>query len=124
MLAVAERLHYVPSSVARALVLGQTHTLGLIVSNNASPFFSEIVRAIEGATNAAGFGLLLCNSAESQDQALRCLAMLISKQVDALILTPVQSNSAYVALLQRSGIPFLLLLRRFPDFETDSRGSR
>jgi LacI family transcriptional regulator len=120
VLAVAEKLHYVPSSVARALVSGQTRTFGLIVSNNASPFFSEIVRVIEGTTNAAGFGLLLCNSAESQEQALRCLAMLLSKQVDAIILTPVQSDTRDVALLQRSGIPYLLLLRRFADLAADS----
>lgn len=117
--AVAERLNYVPSSVARALVSGTTKTLGLIITNSASPVYSAAVRTIEGAANAAGFGLLLCNSAGSQERALRCLAMLQSKQVDGLVLAPVQSDRRDVAVLQRSGIPFVLLLRHFSDLPTD-----
>ena len=37
ILAVAEQLHYVPSSVAQALASGATKTLGLIITNSASP---------------------------------------------------------------------------------------
>jgi len=119
ILAVAERLHYVPSSVARALASGTTKTLGLIITNSASPVYAAVVRAIEGAAHAVGYGLLLCNSAGSQDQALRCLAMLQSKQVDGLILAPTQTDRRDIAMLQRSGIPFVLLLRYFSDLETD-----
>ena len=119
ILAVAERLHYVPSSVAQALASGATKTLGLIITNSASPVYAAIVHAIEGAAHAVGYGLLLCNSAEDQEQALRCLAMLQSKQVDGLILAPAQTDRSDIAFLQRSGIPFVLLLRYFPDLRTD-----
>ena len=54
-----------------------------------------------------------------QEQALRCLAMLQSKQVDGLILAPAQTDRRDIAFLQRSGIPFVLLLRYFPDLRTD-----
>ena len=74
---------------------------------------------IEGAAHAVGYGLLLCNSAGSQEQALRCLAMLQSKQVDGLIMAPAQTDRRDIAVLQRSGIPFVLLLRYFPDLQTD-----
>jgi LacI family transcriptional regulator len=119
ILAAAERLHYVPSSVAQALASGATRTLGLIITNSASPVYAAIVHAIEGAAHAAGYGLLLCNSAEDQEQALRCLAMLQAKQVDGVILAPAQTDRRDIAVLQRSGIPFVLLLRYFPDFPTD-----
>lgn len=119
ILAVAERLHYVPSAVAQALSSGATKTLGLIITNSASPVYAAVVRAIEGAAHAVGYGLLLCNSAGSQDQALRCLAMLRSKQVDGLILAPTQTDRRDIDALYRSGIPFVLLLRHFPDLPTD-----
>jgi len=119
ILAVAERLNYVPSSVAQALASGATRTLGLIITNSASPVYAAIVHAIEGAAHAVGYGLLLCNSAEDQEQALRCLAMLQSKQVDGLILAPAQTDRRDIAVLQRAGIPFVLLLRYFPDLRTD-----
>ena len=53
------------------------------------------------------------------EQALRCLAMLQSKQVDGLILAPAQTDRRDIAFLQRAGIPFVLLLRYFPDLCTD-----
>jgi len=109
----------VPSSVAQALASGATKTLGLIITNNASPVYAAVVHAIEGAAHAVGYGLLLCNSAGSQEQALRCLAMLQSKQVDGLIVAPAQTDRRDIAMLQRSGIPFVLLLRYFPDLQTD-----
>jgi LacI family transcriptional regulator len=119
ILAVAERLNYVPSSVAQALASGATKTLGLIITNSASPVYAAIVHAIEGAAHAVGYGLLLCNSAEDQEQALRCLSMLQSKQVDGLILAPAQTDRRDIAFLQQAGIPFVLLLRYFPDLSTD-----
>jgi LacI family transcriptional regulator len=112
-------MNYVPSSVARALASGATKTLGLIITNSASPVYAEVVRDIEGAANSAGFGLLLCNSGGSQDQALRCLAMLQSRQVDGLIVAPAQTDRRDIEVLQRWGIPFVLLLRYFPDLDTD-----
>ena len=119
VLAVAQKLQYVPSSVARALVSGRTKTLGVVVTNNASPVYAEILRGIETVANANEFGLLLCNSADSQEQALRCLSILQQKQVEGLLLTPVQTDKRDVEQLQQSGIPFVLLLRHFPELETD-----
>lgn len=119
ILAAAERLHYVPSSVAQALSSGATKTFGLVITNSASPVYAAIVHAIEGAAHAVGYGLLLCNSAEDQEQALRCLAMLRAKQVDGLIVAPAQTDRRDIDALQRSGIPFVLLLRYFPDLPTD-----
>lgn len=119
VLAAAGRLHYVPSAVAQALASGATRTLGLIITNSASPVYAAVVRAIEGAAHAVGYGLLLCNSAGSQDQALRCLAMLRAKQVDGLIVAPAQTDRRDMDVLQRCGIPFVLLLRHFPDLSAD-----
>ncbi|MBI3979951.1 MAG: LacI family DNA-binding transcriptional regulator [Chloroflexi bacterium] len=117
--AVAERLRYTPSSVARALASGRTRTLGVLITDNASPTFAEALRGVEEVANAAGFGLLLCNSADSQDQALRCLAMLMANRVDGILVTPVQTDQRDLTLLRQSGIPFVLLFRHFADVVAD-----
>ena len=118
ILAVAERLNYVPSSVAQALASGATKTLGLIITNSASPVYAAIVHAIEGAAHAVGYGLLLCNSAGSQEQALRCLAMLQSKQVDGLIAGAGPDGSPRhrrAAAIRHPVCPAPALLSRSPD---------
>lgn len=120
VLEAAKRLHYTPSAVARALVSGRTSTLGVVITNNTSPVYADVLRGIEEAANAANYGLLFANSADSQDQALRCLNLLLAKQVDGVLLAPVQTDRRDVELLQAAGVPFVLLLRDFADMETDS----
>jgi LacI family transcriptional regulator len=119
VLDVAERLGYVPNAIARALVSGKTATIGMVVTDNASPVYAGIVKGVEEVANAAGFGLLLCNSADSAAQALRCLTTLQAKNVDGLLLTPVQTDRREIEHLHASGVPFVLLLRHFPDVPSD-----
>jgi LacI family transcriptional regulator len=119
VLAAAKQLNFVPSHTARALVSGRTNTIGMIVTDNASPVYAGIVRGVEEAANEAGFGLLLCNSGDSQERALACIALLRAKQVDGVLLTPVQSDRRDIDELTDAGIPFVLLLRHFPEIASD-----
>jgi LacI family transcriptional regulator len=119
VLEAARQLNYVPSAVARALVSGKTDTIGMVVTDNASPVYAGIVRGVEEIANAAGFGLLLCNSGDSQERAIACLELLRAKQVDGVLLTPVQTDRRDVERLHASGMPFVLLLRHFADVESD-----
>jgi LacI family transcriptional regulator len=119
VLDAAKQLNFVPSATARALVSGRTNTIGMVVTDNASPVYAGIVRGVEEVANAAGFGLLLCNSGDSQDRALACLELLRSKQVDGVLLTPVQTDRRDVERLQEAEIPFVLLLRLFAGLDCD-----
>jgi LacI family transcriptional regulator len=119
VLDAAQQLHYTPNAVARALVSGSTRTLGVVVTDNTSPVYAQVLRGIEEVANAAGYGLLFANSADSQEKALRCLALLQAKQVDGLLWTPVQTDRRDVELLQQAGVPFVLLLRHFADLDSD-----
>lgn len=119
VLAAAQQMRYTPNSVARALVSGSTRTLGVVVTDNTSPVYAQLLRGIEEVANAAGYGLLFANSADSQETALRCLAMLQAKQVDGLLWTPVQTDRRDIDLLRQSGVPFVLLLRHFTDVDAD-----
>jgi LacI family transcriptional regulator len=119
VLAAARQLNYVPSAAARALVSGKTGTIGMVVTDNASPVYAGIVRGVEEAANAAGFGLLLCNSGDSQERAIACLDLLRAKQVDGILLTPVQTDRRDIERLSESGVPFVLLLRHFADIDAD-----
>ena len=43
----AEKLHYRPNSVARALSTGSSKTLGIVVPDLSNPFFSGVYSALE-----------------------------------------------------------------------------
>ncbi len=119
ILAAAERLNYVPSAAARTLVSGKSRTIGMLVTDNASPVYAGIVRGVEEIANEAGYGLLLCNSADDQERALSSLALLRTQQVDGMLITPVQTDRRDIDYLRDAGIPFVLMLRHFDDPNDD-----
>ncbi len=53
---------YAPSVVARSLKTRQSRALGVVVTNIADPFLSEVVRGVEEAALDAGYSLLLAAS--------------------------------------------------------------
>jgi LacI family transcriptional regulator len=79
-------LDYQPSSIARALRLQQTRTVGLVVTDITNPFYPEVVRGFEDAAQRLGLGVLLSNAAEDPDREARCLALLRERRVDAVVI--------------------------------------
>lgn len=80
------RLDYRPSGVARSLVTQRTSTIGLVVPDNANPFFSEVARGVEHAAYAQGYNVFLCNSDEDVQRERAVLRSLEEKRVDGLVL--------------------------------------
>lgn len=59
----AAELGYVPSQAGRALRTGRSGVLGLVLPDIANPLFPKIAQAIEFAASAAGYGVLIADSA-------------------------------------------------------------
>jgi LacI family transcriptional regulator len=111
----AVQLGYVPNTLARGLVMGRQLTIGVIVSDNSSPVYAWILRGIEEAANEKGFGVVMANSADSQDQALRNLDSLIASRVSGVLIVPTQHDRRDLQRLRDARMPFVLLLRHFAD---------
>src|SRR3981081_4877496 len=107
------KLNYRPNLLARSLAKQQTHTLGMVVTDIANPFFPAIVRAAEDAAQKAGYSVLLCNSDDKQDKEALYLELLISKRVDGIILnkTPGPLSPEQRLMLSTSNVPIVLLMR-------------
>jgi len=84
VLEVAERLHYRPNRIARGLVTGRSHTLGLIVSDVRNPFFAEMARGAEDAARAYGCDLVLCNSDLDQAKQMCYICSLAEKRAGSV----------------------------------------
>ncbi|MCU0521922.1 MAG: LacI family transcriptional regulator [Anaerolineae bacterium] len=60
-----DALGYVPNRIARSLRSKRTHTLALVLSDIANPFWTTVARGVEDVANGAGFSVILCNTDES-----------------------------------------------------------
>jgi LacI family transcriptional regulator len=84
--AAIDKLGYRPSLIARGLVTKRTGTLGLVIPDNANPFFSEVARAAEQVAYGQGYNVFLCNTEEDVQRELTVLQSLEEKQVDGIVL--------------------------------------
>jgi LacI family transcriptional regulator len=119
--AAIRKLNYRPNLLARSLAKQQTHTIGMMVTDIANPFFPAIVRAAEDAAQKAGYSVLLCNSDDKQDKEALYLELLISKRVDGIILnkTPGRLSASQRRMLADAKIPIILIMRTCPGLKAD-----
>ena len=119
VLEAMEQLHYRPNILARSLRLGETRTIGLIVPDNANPFFAQIARAVEDAGFEAGYSVILCNCDGKLQKELAYANVLSAKQVDGIIFMATGGESEIVDLLREIGIPLVMADRRVDNADVD-----
>lgn len=112
VLAAAELLQYKPNRVARGLATGQSHSLGLIVSDIRNPYFAEVARGVQDAAFEAGRDVILCNTDLDVEKHLRFFDSLLEKRVDGVIMNFVNGPSRELKqLVSAPRVPVVLINR-------------
>jgi len=105
-----KELNYSPSAVARSLKVNQTNTIGLLAVSNDSPYFAEIIHAVEKSCYDKGYTLILCNSQNEPERQRSYLAMLAQKRVDGLLVMCSEYPPSLLALLESyNNIPMMIM---------------
>ncbi|WP_386686582.1 HTH-type transcriptional repressor PurR [Lonepinella sp. MS14437] len=79
-------LSYSPSDVARSLKINTTKSIGMIVTTSESPYFAEIIHAVENHCYRQGYSLFLCNTQNDTKKIKNHLEMLAKKRVDGVLI--------------------------------------
>ena len=108
----AERLGYRPNQVARALRSRSTGTIGLVLPQITNPFFPSLVREVEHALHAEGRALLLADCNDDPTTEAARITALLDRQVDALLVIPVDEKHSRDAVTTAAArVPMVLLDR-------------
>jgi LacI family transcriptional regulator len=83
--AVIRRLDYRPSGIAKALKANRTHTLGMLVTTSANPFFAEVIRGVEAGCFSRGYTLILGNTGDVTERLAAYWRTLAARRIDGLI---------------------------------------
>jgi len=113
-------LGYQRNSLARSLKMQTSHTIGLIISDIANPFFTGVVRGVEDAANQQNYSLILGNTDENPEKEKKYIRLLESKQVDGLILAATAGNHKYLQSLPMQQLPLVTLDRSLFTWGIDS----
>lgn len=117
---VIENLGYVPSAVAQSLRSKRTRSLALVVSDITNTFWTTVARGVEDVAQRHGYSVLFCNSDENLNKQDQYLDLLISQQVDGVIIAPFDSDARHLDKLRQRSIPTVVIDRRITGWDVDS----
>lgn len=117
--AAIETLGYRPNLLARSLRRRQTNLLGVLVPDNSNPFFADVARAIEDAGFAEGYSVILCNSDLSEAKQAAYVDVLLSRQVDGLILISSGDSPEPLERILDARVPVVVVDRELGDLPVD-----
>jgi len=120
VLKAVKELNYEVNAVARSLRQKKTNSIGIIVGNVLSQFYSVIAKSVEDTANKFGYNTFLCNGDENSEKELNYLKVLMSNRVDGIILTPTGKNLEYVQHLIDSRTKVVLLDRLIEGVDCDA----
>lgn len=110
----ATQLNYRPNHAAKSLKFGSTKTIGLIVADISNSFFGDMARAIEEEAFKKGYTVIFGSSDEDYSKSSVLVHTLMSRQVDGMIITPVEGGDDKIKELS-SMIPLVSVDRYVED---------
>lgn len=109
ILKICDDMGYSPNSLARSMVSKKTNTIGVIVPSIENDYMSGIVSSLELNLKKQGYNIMVCNSMYDLDVEREAFRLLISKQVDGLVIIPTgtETYSSLKPLIESIPIVFI-----------------
>jgi LacI family transcriptional regulator len=103
---IVKELAYVPSASATMLRKGRAYCLGMLVPSLTWHWMLEVLRGVSEETEATGYNLMLYTMTRGEETMHNLLRQMSAKAIDGLI---VVDPGEYIAQLQKSGLPIVLI---------------
>ncbi len=113
VLEYAAKINYQPNPIALSLKERRTYSIGVVVSEIANPFFSQIIDGIESVAYINGYTVIISTTHESHEREKANLNYLTSRSIDGLLVSMASETtdfSVFSELIQR-GMPIVFFDR-------------
>lgn len=98
------KLNYHRNVHARRLAIGKSDLFGLVISEIANPFFSEIIRGFQAAAWERGFDVLLLNTEYDEKRAEAAVQKLVENSVRGVAVLTSSLPDTVISTLTSKGI--------------------
>lgn len=109
ILEVCRRMSYMPNGLARGLVRKKTQTIGIIMPDIQSPFYSELMVRASDIIHRKGYQVLLCNSFRDLREEEQGLKLLVEHQVEGIMIFPIGTGSEEMMARYSNNVPIVAL---------------
>lgn len=127
---VAQELGYRPSAAARSLKTNRTQVLGVIVSNIADPYFSELLYGVEECAQEKGYSLFIASSRHDPIRERKIVQTMMEQRTDGVIICSSSFSTEQGRQLLDHGFPVVVINNQAADnfhfsiYHDDIDGSR
>lgn len=110
---LAEEWDYRPNPLAMGLLRQNTRTIGVIVPDLVTHFFSSVISGIESYASEQGYFIIISSSYESYQKEKDCIENLLNSRVEGLIvsLSYQTKDHSHFEDLVKKGIPIVFFDR-------------
>jgi len=114
---IAQKFNYYPNILAKGLRSKKTKTIGIILNDLQSPFYSEIYKVIGDILNEQGYTMLLCDSNFDLELEKKNIITMISQGVDGIIISTVNEKSDNIKIILDNDLKAVFIdnIPEFPD---------
>lgn len=115
----AKTLNYIPNIYGKGLSGKSSRTIGVIITDMINPMYGLVLSELEREAVRARYTIILCYSHEDPKKEKQLIQMLLEKQVDGVIIRPVDNpeTSKNLKLLRQFHIPYIIINRAIPSQE-------
>lgn len=118
--AAAAEIGYRRNEMARSLRMGRTSGMvGLVVTNLANPFYSQLALGVEGLVTEHGMKVVLSNTDNDVGREREIVDDLAARRVDGIIVVPAGRDQSHLSPDRLSGLPVVLGARPPSDIAVD-----
>lgn len=107
----ASELGYRPNVLARAMVSGKSHVIGLVVAYLENQFYPVALERLSNALQAKGYHILIFTAPNATEEVDALIEELMAYQVDGIIAASVSMSSPLAERAQQRGVPVVLFNR-------------
>ncbi len=116
---LADLMNYQPNIIAQSLVNRSTNTLGVIIPNLETTFFSSMLSGIQHVAAQSGYRVVICQSDESHLSEISNLQALMNNMIDGLLICHTLETSTFdhVRMQLNRNIPIVQFYRVSEELE-------
>lgn len=116
---VISLLDYHPSELARSLKSKKTKTIGVLVPELRSPFYTSAISGIEEVLKKNGYSMIIMECENQLENEQNNIKEMLSRDVDGLIIDTVSFDNEYLVSLDIQKFPIVLLDRYVKNHKMD-----
>lgn len=111
----AKKLGYQQNRAARAMKMGRSNIIGLVIPNIENPFFATVAQSVLTESQKCGYQVFLIDTEGSHDSEAKAVQGLAAQGVDGVIVFPVDDSELTIS--GRTPVPVVVLDRDTPDLD-------